>query len=217
MTKRPSPPHYLRYWRKHRGWTQEYLARRVPCHPSTVSKWENDEQSISDQADQVAAALGIHPVQLLYGPQAAISTTLPPGSSGFNEDASPWTEDIPGIRLSLGDAETPYLIETDVLSRARGEKRLMIGDIAIFDIGAAAMKEFNAGQYPDGTVVIAQAHDDGFGDAVTIVRQWIGDHPGLLITNRPDQNEVVNLQQHGEISVLGVLTRLMRSWTPRSG
>jgi len=207
MSEDREPRHWLRYWRKARGMSQADLGALLGRDESTVSKWENGSQHFMQHMKQIAQALDIHPVQLISGRK------MGPGAPpvGFAEDAVPFKGDIPGVSLKLGRTEMPYLIKTGVLSRARSDRHLAQGDIAVFDIGARAMREFHDGLLPDGTVVIAQTHDDIDASAKTIVRQWIGDTPGLLITNQAGANEVTNLQQHGEITVMGVLIRSIRS------
>jgi len=206
---------YIAYWRKKRGIAHaSRLAQIIGVSHSTVLRWEEQESNPrEDHLGALEQALGATRQQLLFGPGHRPDLLLP-AETGFADDAAPFIADIPGIALSLDDTETPYQIDTNVLSRARGLARLAPGDIAIFDIGERAVSAFQAGEYPDGTAVIAQAHDDARASAATIVRQWVGDVPGLLLTNRPGSNEVLNLQQRGDVRVMGVLTR---SITPGAG
>lgn len=202
-------PNYLRYWREKRRLSQTALGKMLKPRRShsAISRMETRKIDL-DLLPQLAAALDVHPKQLLFGPDVFATSLAPPGRAGFAEDASPWRGDIPGFRLDLGATETPYRVQTDVLSRAR--TRLLPGDLAVFDIGGATMDRFHAGEVPDATIVIAQAHDDETGAAATLVRQWLGDLPGLLVTNRAADNQILSLQQHGEITVMGVLTRSLR-------
>lgn len=211
-----TPANYIRYWRKFRKLSQTALAERIGVDESTVSKWETGAQSPMGKLDQIAAALDLHPGQIIFGPDAKPGAANPP-LIGLADDAAPFTGGLPGLHLDLADTETPYQITGDSVSRASPGRRLVAGDIAIFDIGATMMQAFHGGQIPDGSVVIAQAVDEVTGDAATIVRQWLGDAPGLLIANGGGANRVINLLQHGEISIMGVLTRSIRHHGPSTG
>lgn len=202
------PPNFLRYWRERRRLSQTALGQMLkpPVTHSTISRWELQKIDLN-RLPELGRALDITPQQVLFGPGALAPSYG--GQRAFAEDATPWRGPIPGFRLDLGETEMPYRVETDVLSRAR--TRLLPGDLAVFDIGEEIMARFHAGELPDGAIVIAQVHDDEAGAAATILRQWLGDLPGLLVTNRARDNECLSLQQHGEITVMGVLTRSVRA------
>jgi len=193
-TEYAPPPHHLGYWLERRRIKPTHLAGMVGVSHSTALRWLSGETSLgaSRHIGDIARALDITVPELLFGPGKRPHALLP-ADIGFADDAAPFSGEIPGITLRLGATETPYRVETDALSRARGLARLQPGDIAIFDIGAEAMQAFESGQHPDGTAVIAQVHDDTRDDAATIIRQWVGDSPGLLVTNRPVENSVINL------------------------
>jgi transcriptional regulator with XRE-family HTH domain len=61
--------HFLREWRKHRGWTQEELAERCGIPKSIISRYESGERRIHIEAQfQLMAALDIRPGQFFEPP-----------------------------------------------------------------------------------------------------------------------------------------------------
>jgi len=179
---------YLRYWRDHAGLTQKQLARAIGKDWRTVWRWEKGADiKIKDQR-QLADLFGIEREELLFGPEHASKALVAPPQH-FEEDAAPY----------------------DPEAVAASREGLRPGDLAIFDIGGNALAALHDGRAPDGAVVMAQTYDDRAGAAETILRQWIGPWPGLLVTNRPGMNAVASLSLCDNIRVKGVLKRSLRS------
>jgi len=200
---------YLRYWRDHAGLTQKQLARAIGKDWRTVWRWEKGADiKIKDQR-QLADLFGIEREELLFGPEHASKALVAPPQH-FEEDAAPYDpEAVAGLSLRLGPTEFLCKITTDAVAASR--EGLRPGDLAIFDIGGNALAALHDGRAPDGAVVMAQTYDDGTGVAETILRQWIGPWPGLLVTNRPGMNAVASLSLCDNIRVKGVLKRSLRS------
>jgi transcriptional regulator with XRE-family HTH domain len=61
-------PTYIRAWRERAGLTQDQLAERIGTTHGTLSKIESGQQPYGQRlVDRIAAALDIHPAQLLWG------------------------------------------------------------------------------------------------------------------------------------------------------
>lgn len=59
-------PHYVRQWRKYRGYTQEQLAERAEMSPANVSQIENSKQDYTQATlERLASALQCEPADLL--------------------------------------------------------------------------------------------------------------------------------------------------------
>jgi transcriptional regulator with XRE-family HTH domain len=69
-TSNDSPyKHFLREWRKHRGYTQEQLAERCGIPKSIISRYESGERRIHIEAQfQLMEALDIRPAQFFSPP-----------------------------------------------------------------------------------------------------------------------------------------------------
>lgn len=60
------PRHFIREWRKHRGFTQEQLASRLEVAVSTISQLETGKQGYSQPTlEAIAEALSCQPADLL--------------------------------------------------------------------------------------------------------------------------------------------------------
>lgn len=71
--------HFIKEWRKFRGFTQEQLAELLKTTKASISRIEGLEQGYTqDFLDACADALGTHPGTLLMRPPSAADEALAP-------------------------------------------------------------------------------------------------------------------------------------------
>jgi len=200
----------LRFWREKFGMTQAELAQALKKSVRSVQRAEQGRTRLRDSDIAVLCDLfGVSEAELRFGPSYAPSAVRAP-AEGFDEDAEPYDpRRLPGARLSLADTEFVYRITSDAIARSRAG--LSPGDFAVFDVSHEAVAAIDHDRARDGTVVIAQAYDEARASADTIVRQWLGPPPGLLVTNRLGKNSAVQLATRHDIQIKGILRYTFRA------
>lgn len=127
-----------------------------------------------------------------------------PKIEGLDEDARPY-EPPPSSLLTRHPAIGYYQMTSDVLSRH--PLRIQSGDILAFDLSPEAVENVRTEQ-----IVIAQLYDkEELLKARTVVREYV--RPGLLVTNRETDNEVITIGDPGapfEAHIKGVFKTLIR-------
>ena len=124
--------------------------------------------------------------------------------SGLNEDAEPYTPP-PASLLTRQPSIGYFRVSSDAL--ARHPLRIQKGDILAFDMSPDAVADVRTEQ-----IVVAQLYDKKeLLEARTVVREYV--RPGLLITNRDSDNEIITLGDENapyEAHIKGVFKSLIR-------
>lgn len=127
-----------------------------------------------------------------------------PKVEGLNEDATPYEPPATSL-LARHPTIGYYRVTSDVLSNH--PLRIQPGDIVAFDLSPEAVANVKTEQ-----IVIAQLYDkEDLLKARTVVREYV--RPGLLVTNRETDNEVITIGDPGapfEAHIKGVFKTLIR-------
>lgn len=181
----------IRHWRELRGLSQAKLARMVGMSQPNLHKIEDGRQKLTvDMMRKIAKQLTVPPLDLL---SIAITADL----SNDAEPAAKTSLPDDALKVLAAQKMTPYRVMTNAIERAGFAPSATI---------LVDQRKPSIDGVKTGDAVIAEVEILGSGEpSYVVLRQFI--QPGLLTTNRPGRNSVIDTSDDQlSVRVIGVAT-----------
>jgi transcriptional regulator with XRE-family HTH domain len=173
----------IRELREQRGLTGEQLAERVGTTQGQIHKLESGKRRLTvEWMQRIAKALNVRPIDL-------IQTAL---AAGLQDDIEPLDPAGNALLKAIASRGLKFYA---VISDAMARRGYAIGDAILVD-------GTQVDAIPDGATVVVRLSAEGL--SAFCLRQFAA--PTLLLTNRPSQNELVDMEDTPlEVELVGVV------------